>query len=49
MGFNAIGVVIDLLATLSSVLNALGWSIVAVHLLFALGFAYFQFMKRSGA
>ena len=49
LGFNAIGVVIDLLATLSGVLNALGWSIVALHLLLALAFAYFQFMKRGAA
>ena len=47
LGFNAIGVVIDLLATLSGVLNGLGWSIVGVHLLLALGYAYFLLAKPA--
>jgi len=33
----------------AGVANALGWSTVALYLLLALGFAYFQFMKPSTA
>lgn len=39
--YDAIGFVITLLATLSGVLNPLGWSAVAIYLFFAVGFGYF--------
>ena len=45
----AVGFVVALFGQLSGVVNALGWSTVAVYLLLALGFAYFQFMKPSTA
>jgi hypothetical protein len=38
--YDAIGVVITVLVTLSGVLNALGWGIVAIYLFFTAGSAY---------
>jgi hypothetical protein len=43
---DVVGFVVTLLGQLAGVANALGWSSVALYLLFGLGFAYFQFMKR---
>ena len=43
----AVGFIVALLGQLSGEVNALGWSTVAVYLLLALGFGYFQFMKPS--
>ena len=45
----AVGFIVVLLGQLSGEVNALGWSTVAIYLLLALGFAYFQFMKPSTA
>lgn len=42
---NTIGFLVTLLATLSGVWNAVGWLPVALNLVFALGFAYFQWVK----
>ena len=46
---DTIGFVLALLAQLGGVagVNQLGWSTVAVYLILALGFAYFQFVKPS--
>lgn len=44
---NAIGFIVALIAQLGSVVNALGWSTVAIYLILALGFGYFQFTKSS--
>ena len=44
---DTIGFLVALLGQLSGVVNALGWSTVAIYLLLGLGFAYFQFMKPS--
>ena len=38
--------VVALLAMLGGVMDATGWITVVISLLFALGFAYFQFMAR---
>jgi len=38
-----VGAFIALMATLNGVMNSVGWSAVAIYLLIALGFAYFQF------
>ena len=38
---DAIGAVVCLLATLSGAMNAMGWSSVAIYLIFTLGFGYF--------
>jgi hypothetical protein len=43
---DAVGFVVTLLGQLAGLANALGWSFVALYLLFGLGFAYFQFMRR---
>jgi hypothetical protein len=41
------GLIVALVATLSGVMNALGWSVVAIYLLFPVGYGYFQFVKPS--
>jgi len=43
---DAIGFIVTLLGQLAGLANALGWSSVALYLLFGLGFAYFQFVRR---
>lgn len=43
--YDGINFIVSLLAQLSGLMNLLGWSIVAIYLLLALGFGYFQFMK----
>jgi len=42
-----VGFVVALMGQFASVTNSLGWSTVAVYLLFALGFGYFQFARSS--
>lgn len=44
---DTIGFIVALLAQLSNVTNALGWVTVALYLLLALGFGYFQFVKPA--
>jgi len=44
---NLVGAYFALMGTLGGVMNAVGWSAVAVYLLLALGFAYFQFMAPA--
>jgi len=46
---DAVGFIVALLGQLSGVVNALGWSTVAIYLLLALGFGYFQFIKPSAS
>ncbi len=46
---DTVGFVMALIGQLGGVANALGWSTVAIYLLLALGFAYFQFMKPGTA
>jgi hypothetical protein len=41
---DAVGFVVILLGQLAGIANALGWTSVAIYLLMAFGFAYFQFM-----
>ena len=43
--YDLVNLVVALTATLSGTMNSLGWGIVAVYLLFALGFGYFLFLK----
>lgn len=38
---------IDLMATVNGVMNSMGWSFVAIHIVFGAGFAYYLFMKPS--
>lgn len=43
----AVGFVISLIAQLGNVVNAFGWSTVAIYLIFTLGFGYFLFVKPA--
>jgi hypothetical protein len=45
--FNGLALVVTLLAQLNGVANALGWSSVAIFLLFAIGYAYFLWPKPA--
>ncbi len=44
--YDAVGVVVTLIAILSGVLNPLAWLIVALYLFFTIGFGYFLLKKR---
>lgn len=46
---NGIGFVVALIGQLGNVVNTLGWSTVAIYLLLALGFGYFQFFKPASS
>ena len=46
---DVIGFVVILLGQLAGIANALGWTTVAIYLLLALGWAYFQFMQPRRA
>ena len=43
--YDAVGLVVTLIAIISCVLNPLAWMIVALYLFFSLGFVYFLFQK----
>jgi hypothetical protein len=45
--YDAIGVVVTLIAVISGALNQLAWLIVALYLFLALGFGYFLLQKRK--
>ncbi len=47
--YDAIGFVISLVAVVTGVLNLLGWSIVLLYLLLALGFGYFLVRRPQPA
>ena len=47
--YDALGVIVTLLAVLSGVLNALGWGIVVVYLFFTVGSGYLLIPKRATA
>jgi hypothetical protein len=47
--YDAIGLLVALVAVLTGVMNALGLAIVAIYLLLAIGYGYFQFLKPSHA
>ena len=44
---NAVGTIFALMGTLGGVMNSIGWSAVAIFLLFTLGFAYLRFMAPA--
>ncbi len=44
---NCVGFIIALIGQIRNVVNALGWSTVAIYLLLSLGFGYFQFVKPA--
>jgi hypothetical protein len=45
--YDAIGVVVTLIAIISGALNQLAWLIVALYLFLALGFGYFLLQRRK--
>ena len=45
--YDIVGVIVTLYATLSGVMNTVGWTGVVIFTFLALGYAYFQFMKPS--
>ena len=45
--YDAVGLVITLIAILSGALNPISWLIVALYLFFTLGFGYFLLQKRQ--
>lgn len=45
--YDAVGLIVAVAAMLSGIMNPLGWSIVAIYLLFTVGYGYFQFVKPS--
>jgi hypothetical protein len=45
--YDAIGVVVTLIAIFSGACNSLAWLVVVVYLFFALGFGYFLFPQRK--
>jgi hypothetical protein len=47
--YDAIGVVITIIAMVAGRFNLLGWGILAIYLLFSLGFGYFWFFKLAPA
>jgi hypothetical protein len=46
---DGVGFVLALVGQLGNVVNALGWLTVAIYLLLALGFGYFQFVKPTSS
>jgi hypothetical protein len=46
---DAVGFLIALMAQLRGLVNTIGWSTVAIYLLLAVGFGYFQFKKQAAA
>lgn len=44
--YNVVDFPVVLIATLTGVMGVFGWSAVILHLLLAVGFGYFGFMKR---
>ncbi len=44
---DGVGFIVALIGQLADVVNSLGWSTVAIYLLLALGFGYFQFVKQE--
>jgi hypothetical protein len=45
--YDALGFVVSLIAVISCVLNSLGWLIVVLYLVLALGFGYFLITKNK--
>jgi hypothetical protein len=45
--YDAIGVIVTLVAIISGACNSLAWLVVVVYLFFALGFGYFLLPKRK--
>jgi hypothetical protein len=46
---DGIGFLVSFIRQIGGVVNALGWSTVAIYLLLALGWGYFRFLKSNGS
>ena len=46
---DCIGFIVALIGQLNQVVNEIGWSTVAIYLLLAIGFGYFQFAKKKSS
>jgi len=46
-GFNVVALIVTIPVQLNHVMNAVGWSAVAIYLLFTLGWAYFLWAKPA--
>lgn len=46
---DGIGFIVALIGQIGGVVNALGWSTVAIYLLLAIGFGYFRFLTKPEA
>jgi hypothetical protein len=44
---DVVGAVVSIVGTLAGVMSSAGWSAVLIYVVFALGFAYFQFMPPA--
>jgi len=44
---DGVGFIVALIGQLAGVVNSFGWSLVAIYLLLALGFGYFQFARPA--
>ncbi len=44
---DGVGFIVALIGQFAGVVNSLGWSTVAIYLLLALGFGYFQFARPA--
>jgi hypothetical protein len=47
--YDAVALLVSLILQLSSVMNLLGWSIVAIYLFFTIGFGYFLLPQKKVA
>lgn len=47
--YDAVGLIVALAAMLTGVMNALGWSVVAIYLVLTVGYGYFQFVKPEAS
>ena len=45
--YDAVGLIVAVVAMLSGVMNPLGWSVVAIYLFFTVGYGYFYLVKPS--
>jgi hypothetical protein len=46
---DVLGLIISLIGTLSETMNSVGWTVVVLYLLLAIGFASFQFKKPAAS
>ena len=47
--YDGINFIVTLVAVITGVMNAFGWSAVGIYLFFTVGFGYFRFMKQPSS